>query len=157
MGGQGTPWGPRSYGTANSPNLYTDPTQFADPGIKAQVQQVRTNAGALQGKGNNAALAALQRAGVAGGSEAGNALGSIAGQTAEGADEALAKLQSQESGQETSLMDALNSAMLSKYQTESGNDLGENSQRQNMLSGAGNLLGTLFGYGIGSKNNKKTP
>ena len=154
-GGQGTPWGPTNYGAAIAPKLNYDPSQFSDPGIRSQIQQIRTNAGASQGKMNNAALAALQRSGVAGGSEATNALGSIAGQTAAGADESLAKLQSQEYGQEMGLMDALNQAMISKYQTESGNQLGENAQRQNMLSGAGNLLGTVLGYGLASRLGKK--
>ncbi len=142
-GGQGMPWGPTNYGVPSSPNLMTDPTQIATPGISQEMQQVRTTAGQQQGASNNAAMAALQRAGVAGGSEASNALGNIAGQTALGTGQALSGLQQQQFGEQSNLMNALNNAALNKYQVESYNNLGENAQRQGQLSGAGSALGSI--------------
>lgn len=136
QGGKGTPWGPSDYGTPSAVTLQTDPTQIATPGIQQEMQQIRTTAGQQQGASNNAAMAALQRAGVAGGSETSNALGNIAGQTALGTGQALSGLQQQQFGEQASLMDALNKAAMAKYQNESYNNLGENSQRQSGQSGA---------------------
>lgn len=142
-GGQGTPWGPTSYGAPNAVSLNTDPTTIDTPGINTEMNQVRTTAGQQQGASDNAAMAALQRAGVAGGSEAGNALGNIAGQTALQTGQALSGLQQQQFGEQASLMDALNNAALQNYQLQSQNNLGENSQRQQGQSGAGNMLPML--------------
>lgn len=128
-GGQGTPWGPQQYATPSNPALQVDPTKIATPGMDQEIQQVRTNAGAQQGAANNAAMAALQRAGVAGGSEASNALGNIAGQTAAGTGQALAGLQQQQFGQQEGLLNSLNQAELSKYGIQSQNNMSENQQR----------------------------
>lgn len=151
-GGQGTTWGPQSYGNPSSVNLQTDPTKIATPGISQEMQQVRTTAGQQQGAANNAAMAALQRAGVAGGSEAGNALGNIAGQTALQTGQALSGLQQQQFGEQSALMNALNNAAMNKYQLESYNNLGENAQRQSGNEGAAKgvmqalpMLAALFG------------
>lgn len=142
-GGQGTPWGPTTYGAPSAPTMQTDPTQIATPGINQEMQQVRTSAGQQQGAENNAALAALQRSGVAGGSEAGNALGNIAGQTALGTGQALSGLQQQQFQEQENLMNALNNTNLNKYQAESYNNLGENAQRQSGQQGAGSGLGSI--------------
>lgn len=154
-GGQGTPWSPQQYGMAKAPSLITDPTKMATPGIAEEMAQVRTNAGAQQGSANNAAMAALQRSGVAGGSEMGNVLGNIAGQTAAGTGSALAGLQNQEFGQQAEMANALNQANLSEYGLASQNNLAENQQRMTGASDIGSsaaLLAALFGSGA-LKNN----
>ena len=144
-GGQGMPWGPKQYGTPDAPNLITDPTTMKVPGIDQQIAQVRTTGGQQQGAANNAAMAALQRAGVAGGSEASNAIGNIAGQTALGEGEAVAGLQHQQAQEQQGLMDALNQAAMQKYGIESQNNMGENAQRAGALSGIGSGIGSLAG------------
>lgn len=148
MGGQGTSWGPTSYGAPSAVTLQTDPTTIDTPGISQEMNQVRTTAGQQQGAENNAAMAALQRAGVAGGSEAGNALGNIAGQTALQTGQALSGLQQQQFKEQMGLMDALNQAALYKYGLESKNNLGEQQQRygEDQQTGqvGGNLIGSLI-------------
>ncbi len=134
--------GPLTYQNyPNAPTLKTDPTQISTPGISQEMQQVRTNAGQQQGSANNAAMAALQRAGVAGGSEAGNALGNIASQASAGTASALAGLQNQQFGQQSQLMDALNNAQNQLYNTKSQATLGQNQQTgQNIGSDVSGIL-----------------
>ena len=147
-GGQNVPWGSSQYGAPSSVNLLTDPTKIDVPGIDQEIQQVRTNAGAQQGSANNAAMGALQRSGVAGGSEAGNVLGNIAGQTAAGTGQALAGLQNQQFQEQAGLMDAINQANLYKYGLESKNDMANTQNRygqdQQIGSEAGSLVGTIL-------------
>ena len=143
--GAGMPWGPSATENPSAPTLLTDPSQVATPGMAQQIQAVQTNAGAQQGKANNAALAGLQRAGVAGGSEATNALGDIAGQTAQGTAQGLSGLQSQQFQEQEGLLNALNSAANQQYATSSQNNLGNQELRQSLLSGAGSGLSTLAG------------
>ena len=147
-GGQGMPWGPTTNGSPSAVSLYTDPTQMNVPGIDTEMQQVRTNAGAQQGSANNAAMAALQRAGVAGGGESANALGNIAGQTQAGTADALAKLQQQKYQEQLGLMDALNSAMLNKYNAENGAYMGEQSSRNAQMAGVGSLIAPMIYKGM---------
>jgi len=139
-GGQGMPWGPTTNGNPSAVSLRTDPTQINVPGIDTEMQQVRTDAGAQQGSANNAAMAALQRAGVAGGGESGNALGNIAGETQAGTAKALAGLQQQKYQEQLGLMDALNNADLNKYNAESNNYLAEQSNRQAQMNGLGSAI-----------------
>lgn len=126
-----------------APTLRTDPTQVAVPGIQQEMQQVRTNAGAEQGRANNAALARLQASGVAGGSETGNALGNIAGETAAGTAQAEAGLQEKQFGEQAGLMDALNNAQNQLYGAQSETALGQNAQEQQLLGGLGSALGDV--------------
>ena len=147
-GGQNAPWGASSYGTPSAPQLYTDPTQFATPGMNAEIQNVRTQAGAQQGSANNAAMAAMQRAGVAGGGEMSSALGNIAGQTQAATAGALSGLQNQQYQQQMGLMDALNQANLYNYGLQSKNDIANTQARygqdQQVGSEASNLIGSLI-------------
>ncbi len=148
-GGQGMPWGPTTYGQPSAPKLETDPTKFSNPGLAAQQNNVRTMAGQAQGRANNGALAALQKSGVGGGSEASNALGNIAGQTAAGEGEALSGLQAQDNAQQMGLMEALNNAELQKYGMGSQNYNQEQGQRQNAIGGlGGGLLEALTFLGM---------
>ena len=142
-GGPATGFGLNQVTFPTAPTLQTDPTQIAIPGIQQEMQQVRTNAGAQEGSSNNAALAALQRSGVAGGSEAGNALGNIAGQTAAGAAQGLAGLQQQQFGEQASLMDALNNAKTQLYGAQSQSALGQNNQANQSIGGDVGALASL--------------
>ena len=139
------PWGPNPTQNPSVPTIMTDPSQVATPGMAQQVQAVQTAAGAGQGNANNAALAALQRAGVAGGSEATNALGNIAGQTAQGEAQGLSGLQSQQFQEQEGLLNSLNQAANQQYATSAQNNLGNQELRQQLLSGAGSGLTTLAG------------
>lgn len=133
----------------NLPNISTDPSQVATPGMNQEIQNVYTQGGQAQGQANNSALAALQRAGVAGGSESGNALGNIAGQTAGQEASALSGLQNQQFQQQSSLMDALNQVNLQNYQGQSQNNYNmgmlQNSTNQGYASLGGTALGSIIG------------
>lgn len=142
------PWGPNPTQNPSVPTIMTDPSQVATPGMAQQVQAVQTAAGAGQGKANNAALAALQRAGVAGGSEATNALGNIAGQTAQGEAQGLSGLQSQQFQEQEGLLNSLNQAALGQYGEESQNNLANQELRQQLLGGVGSALGSLGGAAL---------
>lgn len=138
--------GPTTYGAPEAADLMTDPSKVNAPGIDRQMQQVRTMAGQQQGRANNAAMAALQRAGVGGGSESSNALGNIAGQTAAGTGQALSGLENQQYGQQLGLMDALNQAKLQKYGVESQNYNNEQGQRANQVGQVGSGLAEALAF-----------
>jgi len=141
--GAGMPWGPSATENPAPPTLLTNPASVNTPGMQQQIQAVQTNAGAQQGAANNSALAALQRAGVAGGSEASNALGNIAGQTAQGTAQGLSGLQSQQFQEQEGLLNSLNQAANQQYATSAQNNLGNQELRQQLLGGAGSALTTL--------------
>lgn len=147
-GGQGTPWGPKQHGPADNPALITDPTTMKVPGIDKQVQAVRTMAGQHQGRANNAAMMALQRAGVGGGSEASNALGNIAAETAGATDQALAGLENQQFQQQSELMDALNKIMMEKYGYDTESNDREDAARANAIGGLGSGLVQALTLGL---------
>ena len=117
------------------PQIYTDPSQVATPGMNQEIQNVYTQGGQSQGLANNAALAGLQRAGVAHGSEAGNALGNVAGQTSGAESSALAGLQNQQFQQQSSLMNALNQVNLANYSDQSMNNVYNNMQQSQQDQG----------------------
>ena len=129
----------------NLPNIYTDPSQVATPGLNQEVQNVYNQGAQAQGQGNNATLAALQKAGVAHGSEAGNALGNVAQQTAAGESGALAGLQNQQFQEQSSLMNALNQVNLANYANQSQNNLYNNAQEQGNAAGWAGLGSQIFG------------
>ena len=139
-------WGLTGANYPGAPTLQTDPTQIATPGISQEMQQVKTNAGAQAGAANNGAMAALQRAGVAGGSEAGNALGNIAGQSAAGVAQGEAGLQNQQFQEQESLMNSLNQAKTNLYGTTEQGQLGQNAQGNQALQGIGQIaaLAAMF-------------
>jgi hypothetical protein len=151
---QGMPWGPKQYGQASQPNIITDPTTMKVPGIQKQVQNVRTMAGQAQGGANNAALAALQRAGVGGGSESANALGNIASRTAGATGEALAGLENEQFKQQSGLADMLNKIAMEKYGFDTEANAREDESRSNAVGGlAGGLLEALT-LGLASRGKK---
>lgn len=136
--------GTGGFAAPNLPTIYTDPSQVATPGMNQEIQNVYTQGGQAQGQANNSALNALQRAGVGGGSESANALGNIAGQTAQGEGSALAGLQNQEFQEESSLMNALNQADIANYSAQSENNIYNNLLRNQLISGTGTGAGSLL-------------
>ncbi len=129
--------GTGGYNSPNLPNLNTDPSSINTPGLQQEINNVYTEGGLAQGHATNAARAALQASGVAGGGESTHALGDIAGQTAQQESSGLSGLQNQQFQQQATLMDALNNANLQNYASQAMNNLGFNSQRNQMINGTG--------------------